>query len=248
MTDYQPTTAKPASLTETNDASLKDKATDAAQAAKQVGPDVVQTAADKATDVAHETGKQARDLLGEARDQVRLQARTQHRAVVGKLRLLGDELGSMTAGAQQPGVATEVVSQARERVHEIANWLDGHEPGDLLEEIRSFARRQPGAFLLGAAMAGVLAGRLTRGVVAVHSEDDGAGPRSSEPTPSFGGATAQPAAARPGAAPPAAAPPAAAPLSGYPLGEGEVFEAAVPAADIAGREYGAVNTDAGGWR
>ena len=36
-----------------------------------------------------------------------------------------------------------------------------------------FARRKPGMFLLGAAAAGVLAGRLTSGVKAAHSQDSG---------------------------------------------------------------------------
>ena len=34
---------------------------------------------------------------------------------------------------------------------------------DLLDDIRSFARRKPGAFLLGAAVAGIVAGRMFRG-------------------------------------------------------------------------------------
>jgi hypothetical protein len=35
----------------------------------------------------------------------------------------------------------------------------------VLEEVRSFARRRPGTFLLAAAAAGLVAGRLTRGAV-----------------------------------------------------------------------------------
>ncbi|HKC26518.1 MAG TPA: hypothetical protein VKB75_00770, partial [Jatrophihabitans sp.] len=46
-------------------------------------------------------------------------------------------------------------------------------PGDLVDELRRFARRRPGAFLMGALAAGVVAGRLGRGVVAAHTEDDG---------------------------------------------------------------------------
>jgi len=47
----------------------------------------------------------------------------------------------------------------------VADWLSEREPADLLEEARSLARRRPGAFLVGAALAGVIIGRLTRGVV-----------------------------------------------------------------------------------
>jgi hypothetical protein len=41
--------------------------------------------------------------------------------------------------------------------------------------LRTFARRRPGAFLAGCAVLGVVAGRLTRGVVAAHSDDSGDG-------------------------------------------------------------------------
>lgn len=184
MSDYSPARAAPSSTSEMDSmtsgvdsappkdsAPLKDKASDAAQAARQGGIEVAETAAAKAKDVAQETSRQARDLLGEARGQITEQAGSQQRSLVTNLRSLGEELGAMTDRAEHSGVATELVSQARERVDGAAEWLDGREPGDLLEEIRSFARRRPGAFLLGAAVAGVLAGRLTRGVVATHSDE-----------------------------------------------------------------------------
>ena len=43
----------------------------------------------------------------------------------------------------------------------------------MLEEVKDFARRRPGTFLLGAAIAGVLAGRATRGGVAAARESSG---------------------------------------------------------------------------
>ena len=49
-------------------------------------------------------------------------------------------------------------------VESFAGKLQNREPAELLDEVRSFARRKPGLFLLGAAAAGVVAGRLTRGV------------------------------------------------------------------------------------
>jgi hypothetical protein len=171
MTDYRPTTADQPQTADGESPPLKDKATDAAEAAKQASADVAQTAAEKAKDVAQETSKQARDLVGEARQQVRQQVGTQHRSLVSNLRSLSDELSGMTAHTEEPGMATEAVGQLRDRVQGAADWLEGREPGDLVEELRSFARRRPGAFLLGAVAAGVVAGRLTRGVVAVHADD-----------------------------------------------------------------------------
>jgi hypothetical protein len=67
------------------------------------------------------------------------------------------------------------VSQAGARAHGAADWLEQRQPGDLVDEARSFARQRPGTFLIGAAVVGVLAGRLTRGAVAAHSEDGASG-------------------------------------------------------------------------
>jgi hypothetical protein len=70
------------------------------------------------------------------------------------------------------GVAADVMRQATDRTEQVASWLEAREPGDLVDEVRRFARRRPGVFLAGAVMAGVLAGRLTRNVVA-SSQDKG---------------------------------------------------------------------------
>ena len=67
---------------------------------------------------------------------------------------------------------TDLAQEASRRVGEISHWLDNHEPRDVLEEVKRFARRQPVAFLALAAAAGVVAGRLTRGAVAADTSVD----------------------------------------------------------------------------
>jgi hypothetical protein len=62
----------------------------------------------------------------------------------------------------------EVARQASERARTVASCLEEREPGDLLDEVRRFARRKAGVFLAGAALAGVVVGRLTRGAIAAH--------------------------------------------------------------------------------
>jgi hypothetical protein len=149
----------------------KERVAGSAQAGKQAAGEVAQSAADRAKDVAAETKHQARTVLSTAQEQLREQTRQQHRNLVDKLRSLGEELSAMARGSEQSGTATDLVSQAGERAHSAASWLDAREPGELVDELRSFARRRPGAFLVGALAAGVVAGRLTRGAVAAHSDD-----------------------------------------------------------------------------
>ena len=142
----------------------KDEAANVGNSAREAGSHVAQSATDQAKQVVSETGRQARDLLGEAKGQVREQASTQQHQAAQQLRAVAGELSEMAAKGGQSGLATQVAQEAAERVRGVASWLDQREPGDLLDGVRDFARRHPGTFLVGAAVAGVVAGRLTRGL------------------------------------------------------------------------------------
>jgi hypothetical protein len=79
----------------------------------------------------------------------------------------------MAANGGQSGLGAELARQAADRMHGAASWLERREPADLLDEVRNFARRRPGAFLIGAAVAGLAAGRLTRGLTAGGQSQQG---------------------------------------------------------------------------
>jgi ElaB/YqjD/DUF883 family membrane-anchored ribosome-binding protein len=173
---------------------VKDKATESAENAKQAVGDVASTAVDSAKQVAEESKNQARNLVGEARNQLQDHAKTQHQNLTSNLNSLADELNSMSRNSDQHGPASDLVGQAGERASDLARWLESREPGDLVGEVRNFARRRPGTFLIGALAAGVLAGRLTRGVIAVHQSDDSSSPGGTNgvaaPTPTASPQTA----------------------------------------------------------
>ena len=160
---YAPRTEDPAAERSTTDVA-RDEAAGVGQHAREAGGQVAQTATDQARQVAAETGRQARDLLGEAQGQARDQAAVQQQRAARQLHTVADELGQMASNGGQSGVATEFARQAAGRVHGAASWLEEREPADLLDEVRHFARRRPGVFLIGAALAGLAAGRLTRGL------------------------------------------------------------------------------------
>jgi hypothetical protein len=147
----------------------KDQAGQVGQTAADAGGQVAQTTKEQAQNVVGEAKQQARDLFGEARGQVRDQAGTQKGRAVDGLRSLADELDQMAQQGGQSGIATEVARQAAQRAHGLADHLDRHEPSALLDQARAYARRRPVAFLTGAAVLGVLAGRLTRNLA---SNDD----------------------------------------------------------------------------
>jgi len=157
------------------------------QTAASAGSQVASTAADEAKHVALEAKQQATNVISQGRQQVTQQVQTQARNGQQKaaqgLSAIADELRSMAENSQQSGPATNLVRQATSKIDDVATWIELREPSDLLDEVRSFARRRPGAFLLGAAVAGVLAGRLTTGVVAAHKDESGSGTATGRTTP-----------------------------------------------------------------
>jgi hypothetical protein len=163
----------------------RDEATEVGRTAADAGRQVAGTAAEQASNVAQEVKTQARDLVGEARGQVQDQARAGQQKAADGIRALSQELREMADGSQQSGTVSEVARQAAERADRLADWLGRREPGDLVEEVRSFARRRPGAFLLGAAAAGVVVGRLTRGAVDSARTDSGPAPQHLAGAPTY---------------------------------------------------------------
>jgi hypothetical protein len=162
----------------------RDEAGAVGQTAADAGRQVVETAADQAGQVAEEARRQAKDLFAQAREQAVEQARNGQHKAGESLHGLASELHRMAEGGDRSGPAADLAKQAAERVEDAARWLDNREPGDLVEEFRGLARRRPGAFLLGAAAAGLLVGRLTRGAIDANRDTGSSGyPEPPGPVP-----------------------------------------------------------------
>ncbi|GAA3785389.1 hypothetical protein [Micromonospora maritima] len=168
--DLSPTSA---TYESTNGGGVRDQARQVGSDAASAGGAVAQTAKEQGREVVGEARRQARDLYGEARNQVTTQAGQQQQRAASGLRSLADEMRSMAQQGGGSGPVTELAHQAAERVHGVAGWLEQREPGDLLNEVKGYARRNPGTFLVGAALLGVVAGRLTRNIAAVGNDDGG---------------------------------------------------------------------------
>lgn len=154
----------------------KDQAQQAAGTAADESKHVAGVARDEAQKVASEARSQVSSLMNEATSQVADQTRTQRDRVVETLRTFGDDLDKM-ATQTDGGMAADLAREGASRARTLSSRLDGREPSDLLDEVRSFARRRPGTFLLGALAAGVVAGRLTRAAKDGTTAAGAGGPR-----------------------------------------------------------------------
>ena len=144
----------------------KDEAAQVKDTAVDAGKQVAGTAKAEAQNVVGEAKEQAVGLLDQAKGEAGNQVSTQQQRVAGLLGGYASELQAMTSGQESSGPITDLARQGADKASEITSWLENHEPADVLDEIRAFARRRPVAFLVGAALAGAVAGRATRGFAA----------------------------------------------------------------------------------
>ncbi len=154
-------------------AAAKEQAAAVGNTAAEAGQQVADVVKSEATNVADEAKTQARNLLGQTREELSSQAGTQQQRVAGGLKSLHSELQSMANNSETDGLATQVVRQVADRASSAASWLENRDPGQVVTEVQRFARQRPGAFLAVAAVAGLLAGRLTRGLTADSSSGSG---------------------------------------------------------------------------
>ena len=139
--------------------------------AVQQGQHVAEVAKEQVTQVASEASAHVKDLLAEGVSEVRSQVTSQQKRLATGIHSLADELGTMASKSDKSGPLTDYAKELSRRGGEAAHWLENAEPSELLDTLRSFARRRPAVFLGSAALAGVVTGRLTRSFVANKKDD-----------------------------------------------------------------------------
>jgi len=173
-----------------NARTARDEGRDLAQNAAGSTRQVAETAKQQTGQVVQEASTQARNLAGQARSQVMKQADQQRQRLAGTLRDSGRELSEFADREGQSQLTTELSRRASSYVQTIGDYLDNADPQRMLEDVRSFARRRPGAFLTIAAVGGLIAGRLTRSIAAGQSSDGQSSARqASYGQPSYGQTT-----------------------------------------------------------
>ncbi|MFF9899678.1 hypothetical protein [Streptomyces longispororuber] len=142
---------------------------------------VADAAREGAADVVHESVAQGRDLYERLREQAVDEAEAQTRRLAATLRELSTELRHMGDSAKPDSPAASLVRQLAGGGQRVADRLEHRGAGELLDDVRHFARRRPGLFLVGAALAGFAASRVGRGVSAA-----GSAPSHESPAPEEG--------------------------------------------------------------
>ena len=137
---------------------------------------VATTAKEQAAEVSTQVSDQVGTLLEETKTRLEEQAATGASRLGEQLQRLGEEALALSDGrpAEAPTVqgyvkrAADTLLDAADRAYGLSDDVQTRGIAGVLSDVQTLARRRPGAFLLGAAAVGVVAGRAVR---AAQAED-----------------------------------------------------------------------------
>jgi len=161
----------PTANTTTAGTGVQERATDTARSAAETGKHVAGEAKVQATYVAGEASQQLQQLVDKTRIELRGQAGVRVQQTSARLRTLANELTALREGrTEEAGSLAGFVDDARTRITGLAERLDRQGLDGILIDVRRFARRRPGMFLMGSIAAGFALGRAVRAGAAASQE------------------------------------------------------------------------------
>ena len=139
--------------------------------AKETAKEVAGEVGTQAKVVAGEAKQQLTEFVDRAKEELRQTSTSKGQEMASGLRTWGDQLAALAEGRpEQAGQMRQYADQARQRITSFADRLEQGGPQALFTDVAAFARRRPGLFLLGAAGAGFVIGRVVRGSAAVSAD------------------------------------------------------------------------------
>ncbi len=166
---------------------------DVAATARSGGADALSEAKGQAGEVLHEAKSQVRNVAEDLKHDAHQQASRQTERAAEGLRGLAQQIGALVDGRPaEAGMAGDYARRLGDRVTAVAERMEDGGVDGMLQDVRRFARRRPGTFLLGAAVVGFAAGRVLR---AGAQGQQGNGNGSSLPAGQASPAMPRPAAA-----------------------------------------------------
>ncbi|XVS67116.1 hypothetical protein ACQPYE_13960 [Actinosynnema sp. CA-299493] len=141
-----------------------------AQHARQAAGEVRSTAREQVGQVAHEATGQAKHVVHDMRERVATEAEEQARRVSRQIDRIADELGTMADGSGPDSLTAGALRQVSDAGRQAARYLDERGARGLLDSAQDFARRKPGTFLIGAAVAGFLVARAAKSMNAGNQQ------------------------------------------------------------------------------
>lgn len=179
MSDFQDARRQDESRTTAAAHTVQEKAGESVSLVGDKAAEVGVTAKEQAANVVGEATAQARDLVGELRTQLTSQAETQTQRLAENLRRFSQELRELGEHGKPDSTMADMARQLADGGHQVASHVEKRGPDGLVSDLQNFARRRPGVFLAGAALAGFVVARAGKGVSAAASSET-AGTRAAD--------------------------------------------------------------------
>lgn len=151
--------------------------------AKQDARQIAGLARERVSEVTEQATQQARSLVEETRTQLETQAKSGAQRAAGAFRDIGNEAQALAEGRPEDAPnLSEYAFRAADACFGVADRLAGL--GDEVEtrgftgvlgDVQTYARRRPGAFLLGAVALGFGVGRIVKAEQAGRKQNDDGG-------------------------------------------------------------------------
>ncbi len=154
-----------------SETTTSDRLSQAAGTTRDESSQVAGTARDEARNVTETAREQARSVANQMQDELRQRAGEEATKLAQTLHATSRQLSNMAgASDDEQSFAASLVREAANTTGRVASRLDQGGFDSILADVRSWARRNPGGFLLGAAVAGFAMGRLVRHLSASNGD------------------------------------------------------------------------------
>ena len=130
---------------------------------------VAEEAKEQVRSVADTAVRQTQGVLADLGSDLSTEAQSQKMRLAKGLEEFSTELEEVARSSS--GRVPSLAGEAAARTRSLAQWLEHTEGRDMVRSVEDFGRRRPVTFILGCALAGVVAGRLTRGMIDDRSQD-----------------------------------------------------------------------------
>jgi hypothetical protein len=172
-------------MVETSSTGVPEQAQAAKDEAINQASDLKDTALEHVGAVTADAKEKASNVAHDVRRELETQGDAQAKRAASALHDVGAQLSDM-ANAGQPGPVSEVTRQLADKSRQVASRLEQDGVQGVGDDLRRFARRQPGLFLAAAGVAGFVVTRILRNA-------QGSGLPSQQPSgPSMGAAPPAP--------------------------------------------------------
>jgi hypothetical protein len=148
---------------------------------REAGKAVADTAKDEGRAVVDTAKQETARLASDVRAELHKQGDEQTRRLAERMRDIGGQLDGVKRGEAPSGAVATVLSEAADRTNRLAARLDQDGIDAVAGDVKAFARRRPGVFLLSAFGLGIVAGRALRNAD-THALVEAAKPSGPEPS------------------------------------------------------------------